>query len=213
MRSLRTWLAAVALLLPLAAAAQLRLAPIDDAASSTDFVRFREELRSVVLRRDATVLRSLLHPQVKLSFDEDDGPGSFDRLWDAASPSSKVWETLSSILALGGTFDSEGAFTAPYVFSRWPTDVDPFEHAAVTASAVNVRAAPSLSSPVVGQLDFAIVATPEGMDEIPGWVRIRTPSGLQGYVASRFVRSPIDYRLKITQHEGRWTIVLLLAGC
>jgi hypothetical protein len=36
--------------------------------------------------------------------------------------------------------------------------------------------------------------------------------GRSGYIHSRFVRSPVDYRAYFARKDGRWRMVMLLAG-
>jgi hypothetical protein len=41
---------------------------------------------------------------------------------------------------------------------------------------------------------------------------VRLPDGRAGFVDSRFVRSPIDYRAAFARIDGRWQMTLFLAG-
>jgi hypothetical protein len=43
-------------------------------------------------------------------------------------------------------------------------------------------------------------------------VRVKLAGGQQGYIASAYVRSPLDYRIVFEKRQGRWLITTLVAG-
>lgn len=50
-------------------------------------------------------------------------------------------------------------------------------------------------------------------DQAPeAWTPVIAPDGRAGYISSQHVRSPIDYRAFFTKKDGRWRMVMLLAG-
>jgi hypothetical protein len=206
------WLARAALLLPLAALAQPVLPPVDEAAAQPDFFTFRARLQLAVARRDTAAVVAVLHQDVKLSFGGDAGVRDFRRLWRPDAPRSPLWETLGTVLALGGSFNGGDTFTAPYVFSRWPEGVDAFTHQAVVGTDVRIRSAPSAAAPVLGRLDFAIVALHGATRPGQTWTRIDHPGHAAAWVDSRFLRSPLDYRAIFTRLDGRWQMTAFLAG-
>jgi hypothetical protein len=191
---------------------QATLRPVDDAARVPDFLTFRAQLQVAIARRDLDAVMAALHPDVKLSFGGDDGIATFAPLWSPTAPDTKLWETLACVLALGGTFIDDTTFTAPYVFTQWPQDVDAFEHVAIVGSGVRVRAAPNTAAAVLDSLSFVIVplADPSSLDE--EWLPVRLPAQRIGYVHRRYARSPIDYRISFVKQGGRWRIVMFLAG-
>lgn len=208
---LRT-LAALLLACSLNAYAQTRLLPVDQAASVPDFFSFRAQLQAAVARRDVVSILSALNKDVKLSFGEDSGADDFKRMWKPTAPDSTLWEVLATTLALGGTFGQDGSFTAPYVFTRWPQDKDAFDYLAAIGSGIRVRGAPDANSGVVGSLDFSIVERAEETSTDSKWVKIKLNSDRTGFVDSKFLRSPVDYRINFAKLEGRWQIVFFLAG-
>jgi hypothetical protein len=142
-------------------------------------------------------------------------------MWKPDSPDSQVWAELSIILSLGGTFStSEGkkVFWAPYTFSTFPNDLDATEYASIVGENVRVRSQPTTSASIVTSLSYDIVkvglliSDNNREDDIPGWVRIVVPDGRNGYVASRYVRSAIDYRLGFQKIRGKWLIVTFIGG-
>ena len=191
---------------------QATLPPVDQATAVPDFFSFRAQLQAAVARRDADAVLSVLSKDVKLSFGGDAGSADFKTLWKPDAPDSVLWETLATVLALGGTFAADGTFTAPYVFAAWPEDRDAFSFMAAIGSGIRVRSAPSSTAPVVDALDFAIVEIVEPTAADAKWVRIRLPPDRIGFVDRRLLRSPIDYRINFAKLDGRWQVVSFLAG-
>jgi hypothetical protein len=104
-------------------------------------------------------------------------------------------------------------FLRPDTFSAWPTDLDSFECLAVIGTRVRVRAAPGLNARILTALDFAIVRTlPAEGRETAGWRRIGLADGRTGYIASQYVRSPIDHRALFQFENGRWWLMAYIAG-
>lgn len=194
------------------AQAQQTLKPIDQAINQPDFFTFRARLQTALARRDVEAVLAVVHKDIKNSFGGDDGFDEFKKTWNLDKPDSKLWETLATVLALGGTFDEEGAFTAPYVFTSWPDDLDAFDHMAVTGNGVRVRSEPNTSAPTLATLSFSIVECLPDNDPDKPWVTIRLPSGKTGYIDRRFVRSSIDYRASFSKIDGRWQMTFFLAG-
>lgn len=192
--------------------AQRSLKPVDQAVTRPDFYSFRAQLQAAVARRDTAALLAALDKNVRNSFGDNNGIEAFRQIWEPDSRNSRVWQTLGEALALGGSFDGTGRFTAPYVFSRWPNKTDPFTHAALIAPEVRVRAAASPSAAVVATLSFAIVEHADNAGPDEPWVRLRLAGGKTGYVESRFLRSPTDYRAVFGKTDGKWKIQAFLAG-
>jgi hypothetical protein len=200
------------LMLPGLAAAQSRLLPVDQAASVPDFFSFRAQLQVAVARRDVDAVISVLNKDIKLSFGGDAGVEDFKRMWKPGAPDTELWEKLAAVLSLGGTFASDGTFTAPYVFTKWPQEKDAFTHMAAVGTAIRVRSSASIAAPVLAALDYSIVEVVESPAAESKWVQLKLGPGRIGYVDSRFLRSPIDYRINFAKLDGRWQVVFFLAG-
>ncbi len=68
---------------------------------------------------------------------------------------SELWFELAEVLRLGGTFNKKKtAFTAPYVFSRFPNSFDSYSYGAITDKNVNIRSKPTLKSKVIAKLSY-----------------------------------------------------------
>ncbi len=195
------------------AAATRRLLPVDEAARQPDFFTFRAQLLTAVARHDAAALMAVVHPNIKCDFGGGEGKAFFEEHWKPGAPGSEVWTELAAVLALGGTFDTPDSFVAPYVFSRWPRGVDGFEHVAVVGDRVRIRTAPRQDAEPAAVSSFEILplARPSG-DTPEEWTAVALAGKRIGYVASRFVRSPIGYRAFFARADGRWQMLMFIAG-
>ena len=197
-----------------AAAADVFL-PVDEAVAQPDFFLFRARLQAAIARRDVDALLREVDPQVVASFGGDEpGIAGFRTLWALDAPAtSPLWAELATVLALGGGFDEEGAFEAPYVSSEWPDDRDPFEYVAIVGSDVRARAAEAADAEVVATLaGYEIVARAEDDGSVEAWTAIALPDQRVAYVDSRYARSPIDYRARFEKRDGHWRLTSFVAG-
>ena len=215
MNPLRHSLFALVMLTALAtpqAHAQREFRPLDEAVMQPDFFSFRAQLLSTLARRDTPALLEVVHKNIKNSFGGNDGVSEFKKTWALHKRDSRLWEVLATVLALGGSFTGDAAFNAPYVFSRWPADVDAFGNVAVVGSEVRVRASASRSAESIATLSFAIVERAEPSAAGSAWVAVRLPGGRVGFIDRRFVRGPVDYRAIFTKADGKWMLSALIAG-
>jgi hypothetical protein len=185
---------------------------VDEAERRPDFLEFRRRLQDAVVRRDAAAILGIVHRNVRVSFGGANGIEAF-RKEHLENRDSDFWEEFAKILRLGGRFRREDSFDAPYTFSAWPGDLDSFECLVVVGTRVRARAAPGLNARILTALDFAIVRAlpPEGAPT-PGWRRVQLADGRIGYMASQYVRSPIDHRALFQLQDGRWWLMAYVAG-
>jgi hypothetical protein len=195
-----------------------RLYPVDEAAKDPEFFVFRARLLESLGRRDTAALMTVVAPEIRNSFGGDGGAAEFRQTWRLDRADSAVWTVLAAVLGLGGAFRDDTSFVAPYVFSRFPPSLDGFEHVAVIGSGVRVRAGPDSTAAAIGRLSFDVVrrarqgaggGSVSGSDE---WTPVQLAGGRVGYVASRYLRSPIDYRAYFVRRGGRWVMLSLVAG-
>jgi hypothetical protein len=198
-----------------------KLDPVDEARAQPSFLAFRNRLAEAVRERDAAFLLGAVDPQIRVSFGDENGIAAFKKQWQPEDPRSPIWRELGEILALGGTFGYQGApgFWAPYVYSRWPEDLDAFQHLAVLRGDVTVRSRPSSSAPIIDRLSYDIVKRGDGdpgverrPDGPRAWQPVITPRGRKGYVQALFLRSPGDYRAHFRQAGDQWRLDMLVAG-
>lgn len=213
--------AAILLLLALslsAAADNPRLYPVDEAGQVPEFYLFRADLLRTVWAQDTDAVIALLTPDANLSFGGHNGPAAFRHLWcDAPGQSENLWQILEQTLLLGGTFvdgDARREFTAPYVHSTWPPAVDAYRSAAVTGADVRLRAQPSRTAPVRQRLDFDIVQYTGQEREAEGirWCEIALADGTTGWVAARYLRHALAYRLGFIRTAAGWRIRFFVSG-
>lgn len=213
----------IALALAGAAHAQAtRLVPVDQAAQDPSFVQFRKQLIDAARRHDERFVLSVVDPKIKNGFGGNDGIAEFRKFWRPERPNSPLYDTLVSMLRLGGTFsdvEGEREFCAPYVFSTFPQDVDAFENVAVIVDGAPLKAAASSKSLTVARLSYDILQIDRKrsvpIKGAPGkyaWYRAKLADGRSGFVEARNVRSPIDYRAYFAKVGGRWTMRVLVAG-
>ena len=192
-----------------------RLCPVDEGTADPEFAAYRTALLQAVAARDLEALRGMVDPAIRTSFG---GGGGFKALldqWETGSGSTALWDELDAILRGGGAFRGEGGnrmFWAPYVYASWPEDVDAFEHVAAMGSGVVVRERPDPEGAEVARVDYEILELVRREEESDAWVRVRTQAGVEGWVASGDVRSPIGYRTGFNRIDGTWRMTALVAG-
>ena len=211
----------IVILTPSATAKARKLYPVDEGAKDASFKAFRNKLIEAVKQRNTRFVLSVLHPRVHLSFGGHYGEKDFLDLWKPHSPDSALWDELSAILSLGGTFSkAEGkrVFWAPYTFSTFPHDLDASEYVSIIGEKVRVRTKPNITAKIVTNLSYDIVKATllisdnNREDDIPGWIKVVVPDGRNGYVARRYARSAIDYRLGFERTRDKWLITTFIGG-
>jgi hypothetical protein len=210
----RSWLlvlAATWILAPVAFA-QETLLPVDEAGMQPEFSSFRARLMAAIEARDASAVLAIVHPGIRNSFGGDEGIEHFKATWKLESSNSPLWNELGAVLRLGGTFDPEGRFIAPYVFSCWPANVHPFENVALVGTNVRVRQGPGSHRATIGSLSYAVLTKAAEKAEHEGWIAVRLPDGKEGYVSSRYARGPVDFRAVFERIDNRWQLISFLAG-
>jgi hypothetical protein len=187
----------------------VRLLPVDQASAQPDFFTFRARLQAAIARRDDAAVLAAADPDIRTSFGDDGGLDAFRaKLRDSQDT---VWADLATALALGGAFASPDSFVAPYVFARWPGRFDSFECAVVIGDRVRVRASAQPDSAVVGSASYEIVQVLPAPPKTAA-TPVRLASGAAGFIASAFVRSPIDYRAIFQKVGGQWRLRAFVAG-
>jgi hypothetical protein len=183
-----------------------------------DFFSFRAQLLVTIARRDTSALLTIVAPDVRNTFGDDNGAAAFRRHWRLGAQESELWGELAAVLGLGGSFENDSTFVAPYVFSRWPRDHDGFDYLAVVGADVRVRSEPNLTAPILGHLAFELVERartgprPLSAAEERAWEAVRFGTGRVGYVAKRHLRSPVGYRAIFVRRGRQWMLTTLIAG-
>jgi hypothetical protein len=192
-------IAALVLLSLPVAAQQRRVLPVDESGRDPSLVAYLSKFKDAVAKQDDLALSELIDPQIKLGFGGEDGIGHFH----------SDWLLLDRMLRMGGAWKA-GSFSIPYVFAKFPDDLDPFDYAAITGQGVWLRAEPKPDAAGVRQLSYDIVKVE---DQGESWWKVETLTGERGYVSSRFIASPIGYRAIFEKSkQGTWRMTAFLAG-
>jgi hypothetical protein len=195
-----------------------RLLPVDESAKDPTLVRFLSSLRKTVYRQNSKELMSRVAPDVRVSFGGDNGSTVFQKRWQPERYDSPVWRELAQVLELGGTFQKGSPtpqFWMPYVYSRFPQNLDAFEYGAIVGRGIPLRQRPSPHGKVLRTLDYNLVRMPvvdEASEIDKRWSHVRLVGGGAGYVRSDEVRSPVDFRMSLAKRNGRWMITAFVAG-
>jgi hypothetical protein len=166
-------------------------------------------LRNIVAKKDAPALLSLMRPTFRVGFDAGKGPAAFRSLWKPELESSELWPLLERLLALGGTSYSPTLFCIPYVYTKFPVDLDPLSHVVVLREQVGVRRSPAESAAIISNLSYDIVRTAQSLAvpvrlEREAWVAVITSAGETGFVPSQDVYSPAEHRVFFEKQKGAW---------
>jgi hypothetical protein len=203
------------------AAQERRLLPVDEGRQDRSFLSFRGRLLEAVKRRESKSIIAALDTKILNSFGGNGGIEEFVKNWKPDDPDSRLWDEMFEVLSLGGTFTdkSRREFCAPYVFTRFPDDLDPFEYSAIIGDNVSVLAEPHDSAPIIGRLSYNIVkfdyegsVADKNIENGFSWVKIVTPDGRPGYVSGKQIRNPGDYRICFKRQRGVWKITTFVAG-
>jgi hypothetical protein len=189
------------------------LRPVDEASMDPSLVEFRRLLLEAIRRRDRSMLEAAIHPNIRTSFGNGGGIAEFREKWS----DDEIWQVLEAVLKNGGTWQKGSdvpRFWAPYVYSAWPDSEDAFESLAVIADNIPLRQAADPKSNVIGILRWDIVkrtGSQSPQSAAAPFTKVRTADGREGWVETKYLRSPIDYRAGLVKTDS-WKIDALVAG-
>lgn len=198
---------------------------VDQVPPGSSFDHFRQQLQQAIRDRNAAFIRSIADPQIKLTFGL---PITLNDL-NIDRPNSLFWRQLERIMSVGcAPYEAPGdapdveAWQCPHVSQA--ALGDPFSDIYIVGTDVNVRAAPSIDSPVIDVLSNEVVRSDstgfdrltdqqrEELQTLAGWQPILTPQGQHGYVSSRYAYAPAGYRARFENKQGRWQMTIFIAG-
>ena len=189
----------------------VRLYPIDDRHRSDSFRRYSVKLERAVTKRDAKELHKLVDKDVIAGpADKDEGWAVFTRRWHPESSDGAVWTVLTEILDIGFEQMHPRIFVSPYYAWKFPRELDPRRYLVVIRDVVPVRQTASRDAAVVATVAFEVVQRlgPPSTG-VFDWVKIKTATGQEGYIASQTVRSPVTPRAQFALKDGNWKLVVL----
>ena len=218
---LRTLGVALIWFLATASAAQgLKLPPVDEGAADPTWPRFKARLLEALLRRDQQFVLAIVDRRIR-NMSGPDGVAGFKKLWELESANSPLWTELPKLLFLGSVFVKRDAGTselcAPYVYYRWPDNVDTGTSGAITAKETLLKAQPAANAVTLGALAYDLVAVTDwevaddNKESAQKWVKLKAGSR-EGYVPEEHVRSPLEYRACFINSGARWRLTALEVG-
>lgn len=186
-----------------------RYAPRNTCAALPGEAAFRSSLATAVRGRDARALVALAAKDITLDFGGGAGREELLRRL-SGSAGHDLWRALDRVLVLGCAYQ-DGAMVMPWFFAQDLGNIDPFAVRLVTGNGVALRAGPQSDAPVTLYLSWQLVE-PRGKST-DGWQQVGLPdSEVTGFIADRFLRSPIDYRLIASRQGRNWKITAIVAG-
>lgn len=182
---------------------------VDEGMRDPSFIDYRERLLIAVRAHDAKTVAALSDPKIRTSFGESGGSRELQSL---LTRHPDVFDQLERILTLGGSY-REGMFWAPYVYSTFPDSHDAFMTLAVIDDDVPLRAEPDAHATVIAILSRDLVSRESDADRTKAWTQVKTADGKTGWVETKLVRSPVDYRAGFAREaNGNWRMNALVAG-
>ena len=210
--SRRDWirLAAGAATCGVTAAADLpRIPPADEASKDPGLVALLDKIRALTAKRDFRGLEALMLPTFRAEFDGAKGPAAFHQHWHPESPSSPLWAVLERLFSLGGTFYSDTLFAVPYVYARFPAELDPLGHVVTVKADARLLDGPGPDAAQVGTLDYAILPLAERLRPpvvitTGRYLEVKLPEDERRFVMEADVYSPAAHRAFLEKRSGRW---------
>jgi hypothetical protein len=197
--------------------ASRKFEPAGEIGRDASLNRYVAFLSRIVAQKDESALLTELPPTFRVEFDGGKGPVAFRRRWRSQSPESGVWKVLGRLFAMGGTFYSPTLFAIPYVYTRFPIDLDPYDYVAALKNDVPVRSQASSNASVIGKFSWELIRVsprlkpPVRLDTVP-WVGVTTAAGAAGFVNSEEVYSPAGHRVFFEQRKGKWRWISLVCA-
>lgn len=193
-----------------------RLDPIDQTQEDHSFAQFKKKLMNAIQNKDVSFIKKILSDDVEYSFGTDpERKNAIDGFLNNykiknEKDSSSFWNELRQAIDLG-CVKSEGSFTCPYVYSKWPDKYDSFSHVAVTKNKASIKAQPKASASEIKSVSYEILKLTLGQNN-KNWYLIDLGKNKVGYLAKTDGRSATDYRAEFVKIEKQWMLKYFIAG-
>ena len=174
-------------------------------------------MRRIVTERDYRSLEALMSYNFRVEFDVGQGPRVFRNHWLSESHESPVWKILQRLLSLEGTFYSPTLYVLPYVYARFPIDLNPLEYVVAVNKEVPLFAKPEAGTEPIGFLQDSIIPLAKAMEPpviIPaeGFIEVNHPALGRCFVATAGVYSPAGHRAFFEKRKGEWRWISFAAA-
>ncbi|MCK4743384.1 MAG: hypothetical protein KAT25_06165 [Sulfuriflexus sp.] len=189
--------------------------PIDDSHLLPSLNQFMKTFDIAVKNKDFSAIKIFVASDILNSFGGEGGMDEFLLNWK--NNQSALFNMLAEIRQGGGKltgYQGEAEiYCMPRMFTDFPASLNAFNHGVLVGEGIPIYAEPDKSSRVLTKLSHAIVEVDDWGTEENSWQLITLKQGIQAYVKSKQVRSPIDYRACFAQNnEGEWEMTQLVAG-
>lgn len=191
-----------------------RLPPVDGCARAPGFAAFRARLLRAVARQDVRFIQRMIADDIVNSPGSYPGREGFQGWLGASS----LWYELEKMFRLGCAIDAGGRAWVPG-FSLAATDEERVVHpdgstvVLILGPRVQVRAAPSESSRVIGTLNWNVITATPNKLQYDDWWRVRLPDGRRGYLTgANHLRFLGNLRAVFERRQGRWRMTVFATG-
>ena len=187
-----------------------RFSPRNECISLPNAKTFFLAFEKAVQKRDADALINLTDPHVKLDFGGGKGIGTFrERL---ADKNGALWNAFDKLTILGCAHAQNGDMVMPWFAAQPMDDIDTNNAMIVVDADVPLLQAPSPTAPKLASVSWDAVTLLDGFDPDAEYLKVKTASGKEGYIAADKLRSPFAYRLRIAPFGDSWRIVSFVKG-
>jgi hypothetical protein len=174
-------------------------------------------MRKIVADRDHASLEALMGPVFRVEFDVGKGPAKFRSHWHPESATSPVWEVLERLLVLPAHAYTGTLCAVPYVFSRFPFDLDPLQHVVAVKESAALLAEPRADAKQLGVLNYSIVPLAQPLQPPvvirPGtFLEVVHPVVGRGYAAAADIYHPAAHRAFFEKRGAQWRWISLAAA-
>jgi hypothetical protein len=180
-------------------------------------VRLIARLHKILAAREHLALEAMMNPVFRVEFDAGKGSAAFRRHWRPESAGSPVWDILQRLITLPAHRYSDTLYAVPYVFARFPFDLDPLRYVVAVKKEVALLAEPKPDAKRVGTLDHSIVPLANPVQPpviIPsgGFVELMHPDSGRCFAASDDIYHPSAHRAFFQKRAGQWRWISLAAA-
>ncbi len=194
-----------------------QLKPSDEAGRDPGLAQLLGRIRGLVEARNVVALEGLMAPTFRVEFDTGKGPRAFHTFWHPESKSSRIWQILPRLFALGGTFYSETLFALPYVYTRFPFDLSLTDHVVLLKPEVSLLEQPGAGTKRVTPPDYSILPLKRPLDPPVllangGYLEVSHPATGPCFVLNADVYSPAAHRAFFEKRQGQWRWISLAAA-
>ena len=193
------------------------ISPPSEASHDASLTTLLNRMRRIVADRDRQSLEALMSYDFRIEFDVGQGPRVFRNHWLTESHKSPIWKILQRLLSLDGTFYSPTLYVLPYVYARFPIDLNPLEYVVAVNKEVPLFAKPEPGAEPIGFLQHSIVPLAKPLEPpviIPaeGFIEVNHPALGRCFVSTAGVYSPAGHRAFFEKRKGEWRWISLAAA-